>query len=58
MNVNDTAALLNASNASREAKIDWVSPGVVDIIDDEIGIDSGMTIAGPFGHRVILVDEK
>ena len=58
MTVNDTAALLNASNVSRQAKIDWVSPGVVDIVDDEIGIDNGMTIAGPFGHRIILVDEK
>ena len=37
--------------------IDFVSPGAVDIVDDEIGIDKGVTIAGPFGHRMILVEE-
>ena len=55
MKVRDSDAL---TAAAKQPEIDWVSPGVIDIIDDEIGIDSGMTIASPFGHRMILVDEK
>ena len=28
-----------------------------DIVDDEIGIDRGVTVSGPFGHCMILVEE-
>ena len=54
LTVNDMDASMEAS---QDANVDWVSPGVVDIVDDEIGIDSGLTISGPFGHRMILVEE-
>ena len=51
------ASAEEATNAAKLAHIDFVSPGAVDIVDDEIGIDKGVTIAGPFGHRMILVEE-
>ena len=43
--------------AAKSSNVDFVSPGSVDIVDDEIGIDRGVTLAGPFGHRMILVEE-
>ena len=46
-----------AMKSARAANIDFVSPGSVDIIDNELGIDRGTTISGPFGHRMILVEE-
>ena len=45
-------------NAAKASNVDFVSPGSVDIVDDEIGIDRGVTLAGPFGHRMILVEES
>ena len=46
-----------AMRAAKASTVDFVSPGSVDIVDDEIGIDRGLTVAGPFGHRMILVEE-
>ena len=46
-----------AMRAAKVSNVDFVSPGSVDIVDDEIGIDRGVTVAGPFGHRMILVEE-
>ena len=43
--------------AAKASNVDFISPGSVDIVDDEIGIDRGVTVAGPFGHRMILVEE-
>ncbi len=43
--------------AAKSSSVDFVSPGSVEIVDDEIGIDRGVTLAGPFGHRMILVEE-
>lgn len=43
--------------AAKASNVDFVLPGAVDIVDDEIGIDRGLTVAGPFGHRMILVEE-
>ena len=46
-----------AMRAAKASNVDFVSPGSVDIVDDEIGIDRGLTVAGPFAHRMILVEE-
>ena len=46
-----------AMRAAKASNVDFVSPGSVDIVDDEIGIDRGVTLSGPFGHRMILVEE-
>ena len=46
-----------AMRAAKASNVDFVSPGSVDIVDNEIGIDRGVTLAGPFGHRMILVEE-
>ena len=46
-----------AMKAAKSASVDLVSPGSVDIVDDDIGIDKGLTVSGPFGHRMILVEE-
>ena len=43
--------------AAKSSSVDFISPGSVDIIDNEIGIDKGVTVSGPFGHRMILVEE-
>ena len=43
--------------AAKASNVDFVLSGAVDIVDDEIGIDRGLTVAGPFGHRMILVEE-
>ena len=51
------ASAEEAMKAAKSANVDFVSPGSVDIVDDEIGIDKGVTLAGPFGHRMILVEE-
>ena len=45
-----------AMRAAKVSNVDFVSPGAVDIVDDEIGIDRGVTLSGPFGHRMILVE--
>ena len=47
----------DAMRAAKASNVDFVSPGSVDIVDDEIGIDRGVTLSGPFGHRMILVEE-
>ena len=47
----------DAMRAAKASSVDFVSPGSVDIVDDEIGIDRGVTVSGPFGHRMILVEE-
>ena len=47
----------DASKAAKSANVDFVSPGSVDLVNDELGIDKGVTVAGPFGHRMILVEE-
>jgi len=46
-----------AMGAAKASNVDFVSPGSVNIVDDEIGIDRGVTVSGPFGHRMILVEE-
>ena len=47
----------SVDDASKAANVDFVSPGSVDLVNDELGIDKGVTVAGPFGHRMILVGE-
>ncbi|MDA8563788.1 VOC family protein [Mariniblastus sp.] len=47
-----------AMKSARTSNVDFVSPGSVDIIDNELGIDRGVTVSGPFGHRMILVEES
>ena len=46
-----------AMTSARASSIDFVSPGSIDIIDNQLGIDRGTTVSGPFGHRMILVEE-
>ncbi len=50
-----TADASVAAKATRKAGVDWVSPGATDIDDDELGIDAGIFVRGPFGHQMLLM---
>ena len=47
-----------AAKKTRESHVDWISPGVIDIEDDELAIDAGLMVIDPFGHRMLLVEPK
>ena len=53
-----TSDLAAASSRSRSSGVPWISPGPVDLLDDDFGIDQGLLISGPFGHQMLLVEEK
>ena len=46
----------DAATATGKAGVEWTSPGATDIEDDELGIDEGIMVSGPFGHQVLLVE--
>ena len=52
-----SASVQRAADATQKAKVDWISPGNTDIVDDELNIDRGLMVAGPFGHRMLIVEE-